>query len=206
MAATLLDGDLPAELVRRIRSDGQVAIDTETSGLDWSTDQLQLCQIFAPSTGVVLLRNVTDTPTGLGQLLDDPGILKIFHFAPFDLRFLEAHWGLRARGISCTKAASKLLTPSAPPGDHSLQSLALRYLKLNLPKGRVRTSDWGAQSLSPEQIEYASNDVSHLIDLNAILATRIEEDGLTSLLADVCAYIPVDCHLEVCEIPNPLTY
>lgn len=91
--ATLADGDLPSELAQSLTSAGCVAVDTETSGLDWSSDLLQLCQLYTPETGPILVRNVSARPERLGSVLEDPGVQKVFHFAPFDLRFLEGQWG-----------------------------------------------------------------------------------------------------------------
>lgn len=206
MAVTLVEGDLPADLARRLRACDHIAVDTETSGLDWATDKLQLCQLFTPATGPVLLRGVDCSPPELTKVLGDPAVLKVLHFAPFDLRFLEARWGVRARSVACTKAASRLLDPGLPAADHSLQSLLRRHLEVTIAKGSVRTSDWGTGTLSDEQIAYAVADVAHLLDLHELLTKRLDDSGLSTLFSQICAYIPVDSHIEVTGIPNPLTY
>ena len=87
--------------------------------------------------------------------------MKVFHHAPFDLRFMNHASGYRAASVRCTKVASKLLDPQAPNQMHSLQTLAARYLGVHLAKGAVRTSDWSA-ALSAEQVAYAADDVIHL--------------------------------------------
>lgn len=70
----------------------------------------------------------------------------------------------------------------------------------------MRTSDWGAVELSDAQVVYATGDVAHLIDLHATLLTQLQTRGLSDLYYQVCEYLPVDAHLEVSGIPNPLVY
>ena len=181
-------------------------MDTETSGLDWATDSLQLCQLFTDETGPVLLSQVRGHPVELARLLADPDVVKVFHFAPFDLRFLEACWGVRAVSVECTKAASRLLDPDLPAAKHSLQSLLELHLGLRIEKGSVRTSDWGARTLTEEQIAYATADVDHLLALAQTLTHRLAACGKAELFAQVCAYMPVDAHLAVTGVPSPLVY
>jgi ribonuclease D len=139
--------------------------------------------------------------------MGDPTVLKVLHFAPFDLRFLEASWGMRAAPVGCTKAASRLLDPYLPSSEHSLQALLRRHLGIAVSKGEVRMSDWGSAAvLSEEQIGYATADVAHLLDLHDVLIKRLDDLGRSELFARVCAYMPVDAHLEVTGIPNPLAY
>lgn len=203
MSVILLDGDLPPEVSRTIRTAGRVAVDTETSGLDWARDRLHLCQLFTPQTGPVLLRHIDDEPRHLWSVMRDAAVTKVMHFAPFDLRFLEAHSGTETRSVACTKAASRLLDPT---DDHSLKALLHRYLGVDLEKGAVRVSDWGAANLSDAQVAYAVGDVSHLLDLHQILTERLEETKLIGIFEQVCDYMPLDAHLEVSGYPNPLTY
>lgn len=206
MAVTVVDGDLTPGLARALRKAGRVAVDTETSGLDWATDRLELCQLFSPPTGPVLVRHVSDAPLELAGLLDDVSVLKVLHFAPFDLKFLEAHASVNARSVACTKAASKLLDPGLLAPEHGLQALLLRHLNVKISKGAVRTSDWGSAELTDEQLSYAISDVMHLLDLFDVLHKQLESRGLVSLYGRVCNYMPVDAHLEVAGVPDPLTY
>lgn len=206
MAVTLVSGDLPPDLARAMRAAGRVAVDTETSGLHWATDTLQLCQLFTYETGPVLLRLVEGRPVELAGLLTDPDVAKVFHFAPFDLRFLEARWGVQTVSVRCTKAASKLLDPELPAAGHSLQALLERHLGIRIEKGPVRTSDWGTRVLSDAQIAYATADVDQLLMLDQTLMSRLEATGKAELFARVCAYMPTDAHLEISGVPNPLRY
>lgn len=172
--------------------------------MDWTRDRLALCQLFTPETGAVLLRDVGGMPPTFASLMADQDTLKVFHFAPFDLRFLEAQWGVRTTSVACTKTASRLVEPTLE--SHSLKPLLERHLGVTIEKGPVRTSDWSAPTLADEQIAYAADDVAHLLDLHRLLATRLDVAGLSHLYAQVCAYLPVDAHLEVAGYPNPLTY
>lgn len=199
-------GDIPDELAREIGRNGQVAVDTETSGLDWRRDSLHLCQLFTPATGPVLVRRSDAHPANLARLLEDPEIVKVFHHAPFDLRFLEATWGVRASSVVCTKTASKLLDPANPPAAHSLGALLERHFGVTLDKGAVRVSDWGAETLSPEQLAYAAADVTHLLSLWQAQLHELQARGLEPVFDAVCSYLPIDAHLEVAGFPNPLTY
>ena len=203
---TVLEGDITPEVARRLRVAGRVAVDTETSGLDWASDELQLCQLFTPETGAILLHGVPDHPTRLADLLTDASVVKVFHFAPFDLRFLQAKWQISVRSVECTKAASKLLFPDLPAAQHSLQNLVHRVLGIEISKGSVRTSDWGAPNLSVEQMRYAAADVEHLLHLAEVLGQRLTATGMRPLFDEICTYMPVDAHLELSSIPNPLTY
>lgn len=206
MSVTVVEGDLPASLARLLASAERVGVDTETSGLEWASDRLELCQLFSAATGPVLVRNVVDFPHRLAGLLGDENVIKVFHYAPFDLRFLEAQWSIRARRVECTKAASRILDPHLPAAEHSLKPLLHRHLGVTISKDAIRTSDWGAASLSQEQLNYAAADVRHLEALSDDLRGRLEAGSLHDLFAEVCAYLPTDAHLAVTGTPNPLNY
>jgi ribonuclease D len=206
MAVTLVEGDLPDDLVDALRAERVVAVDTETSGLDWRDSKVQICQLYSSSSGAVVLRNVREVPAGLAAVMSDPNVLKVFHFAPFDLRFLLSGWQVAVVSVACTKAASKLLHPNRPAGEHSLGALASRYLDVALDKGAIRTSDWGASTLTDEQLAYAVADVMYLPELLSILTQELGAAGLAQDYWDVCRYMPVGARLEVAGIPNPLTY
>jgi ribonuclease D len=204
--ALVLAGDLPREVADAVLVSDVVAVDTETSGLSWRENRLQLCQLYTAQTGPVFVHSVSRPPDRLAEVLSSTQVTKVFHFAPFDLRFLESQWHIETANVACTKAASKILDPHLPPSGHSLAQLALRYLEVTLDKGAVRTSDWGATTLSPEQLTYAASDVLHLPALLAVLTERLQATGRLNTWKAVCNYIPVDAHLEVSGIPNPLTY
>lgn len=193
------------ELAGQLRESGRLAVDTETTGLDWRTESLELCQLFAPAVGAVLVRTEGDAPQ-LRSLLEDASVSKVFHFAPFDLRFLEAALGARTTSVLCTKAASKLLNPELPAPAHSLQALLSRHLGIELDKGAVRTSDWAATELSDAQTDYAVGDVASLLRLIDAQLEHLRRKSLEDEFAAICSYMPVDAHLAVAGVPNPLIY
>lgn len=198
-------GDLDDQLCAAYKGAGVVAVDTETSGLNWREDRLHLVQISAPRVGSTLVQVTSSSMPSLNRLLTDPDVVTVFHFAPFDLRFLS-QVGVSARNVRCTKAAAKLLWPAAAPRDHSLASLLDRELGIVLDKGDVRVSDWGARELRPEQIDYAVSDVAHLAALHDHLSVLLEQGDLSRLYAAICSYLPVDALLETSGVPDPLTY
>lgn len=206
VSATVVNGDLPNSLADQLSRETRVAVDTETTGLDWQRDTLELCQIWTDTTGPILIRRSQGRPVNLLALLENPTIEKVFHFAPFDLRFLEAAWGVRVSPVFCTKAASKLLEPTLPSAEHSLGALLRRHFGLHLDKGAVRVSDWGTDELSPRQIAYAAADVSSLLRLASFELEQLRLHGLDGDFRTICAYMPVDAHLEIAGTPNPLAY
>lgn len=205
MPTLVLTGDLPEELASEVRTAGRVAVDTETTGLDWRTDSLRLCQVFAPAIGPVLVRVEGDAPV-LRDMLEDPSITKVFHYAPFDLRFLEEGVRARVTSVFCTKAASKLLDPGLSASAHSLGALLSRHFGIHLDKGAVRTSDWGSTELSEAQVQYAAQDVASLLRLADFESEQLNRRGLSEVFASICAYMPIDAHLELLGVPNPLAY
>lgn len=206
MDVVVTRGDLPPDLADALLQEQRIAVDTETSGLAWTTETLELVQLHSPSTGPVLIQRIADDPSNLARVLAGDSVTKVFHFAPFDLRFLAAGPALKVSNVACTKAASKLLDPSLPSSAHSLAPLVERYLGEHLSKGAVRTSDWGREELTSEQIKYAIGDVRHLLDLHDVLLSRMRERGLEATFNAVCAYLPTDAELEVGGFPNPLQY
>jgi ribonuclease D len=201
----VVQADLPADTASQLRAAGVIAVDTETGGLSWSADRLHTCQLFSEQTGPIILGGVSRPPEQFNAVLADPTVLKVFHFAPFDLRFLHSQWQTRVRNVACTKAASKLLNPRGDRAEHSLSGLVDRYLGVQLNKGEVRTSDWG-RSLSPAQLEYAIGDVSHLLRLLDSMTAELRASGLMDAYRQICDYMVLDAELEVAGVPDPLKY
>jgi ribonuclease D len=202
----VLRGDLPDELAVGFAASPRIAWDIETSGLDWRNDRLGTCQLFAEEVGVAVVSVGDDRPGRLAALLEDPGVEKIFHHAPFDLRFMVHAWGVRPSTIRCTKVASKLLEPRAPNDAHSLQKLVSRYLGVSLAKGQVRTSNWTASRLTAEQKEYAAGDVLHLVALLAAMSKALQDAELTYLYDSCCAFLPARVMLELGDYPDVFAY
>ena len=157
-------GDLPAGL----KFPRGVAIDTETLGLNPHRDRLCLVQLSSGdgSAHLVQFDGETFTAPRLKALLKDPKILKIFHFARFDVAVLEKYLGVETAPVYCTKIASKLVRTYTDR--HGLKDLCSELLGVELSK-QQQGSDWGAKDLSESQLAYAASDVLHLHKLKAKL-------------------------------------
>ena len=184
-----------------------VAWDIETSGLDWRSARIGTCQLFSESVGAVVVGiHPGVRPARLISLLEAASVPKVFHHAPFDLRFMMHEWGVRPAAIGCTKVASKLIAPAAPNDEHSLQRLLASYVGVEISKGAVRTSDWTAVRLSPEQVEYAANDVIYLPTLLRALYGELDRLGRTWLYERCCDFLPAHTALDVGGYPDVFTY
>jgi ribonuclease D len=184
----------------------RIAWDVETTGLDWRHDRLATCQLFAEDAGVVVVMVGDQKPPRLTALLEDPVVEKVFHHAPFDLKFMIRTWRVRPMSIRCTKVASKLLEPGAPNEAHSLQRLAARHLGVALSKGPVRTSNWLAPELTAEQLAYAASDVAYLPGLLDVLSNALRKAGLSRLYDECCAFLPARTLLELGDYPDVFAY
>ena len=173
-------GDLPAGLV----FPGGVAIDSETQGLNLARDRLCLVQLSG-GDGVCHLvqiaRGQTQAPN-LKALCEDPKVLKLFHYARFDLAALKSKLGIDCAPVYCTKIASRL-TRTYTDG-HGLKDLVRELLGVELDKEQ-QSSDWARDDLSDRQLSYAANDVLYLHDLKAKLDAMLAREGRQAL-AQAC--------------------
>lgn len=204
--ATIVEGDLPDSAATALMRAPRVAWDTETSGLDWRSDRLALCQVHAPDVGTWLVRVTDRRPSRLIDLLAAQTVTKVFHHAPFDLRFMRRAWGVRSSNVLCTKVASKLLTPSAPTGEHSLAPLVQRHLGVVLDKGAARVSDWSAPELTDAQVLYAARDVEFLLPLAQILESRLSAEGLDQIYLECCRFLPAQVEVAARGIDDVFAY
>jgi ribonuclease D len=188
--------DLTDEHLKIAARNGVAAIDIETSGLDWKSERIGLCQIFVPNAPPALVKSKKNArPEKLLELLHDPSIRKIFHHAMFDLRFLGHHWGARPSNIACTKIASKLIDPDQARG-HSLAMILDKYLNVKIDKSE-RQSDWLTWDLSDSQVAYASTDVIYLPQLLESLMMRLESKSRAGLAQRCFDHIPTRVELEI---------
>jgi ribonuclease D len=188
----LHQGDLPAG----VAFGDCVAIDTETMGLNPQRDRLCLVQLSA-GDGVCHIVQFAGGRYGgerLMALLRDPKVLKLFHFARFDLATLRRHLGVVCSPIYCTKIASKLTRTFTDR--HSLKDLCRELLGVELNK-QQQSSDWGAAALSEEQLAYAASDVLHLHALKARLDALLEREGRRHLAEACFAFLPVRAELDL---------
>lgn len=189
---TLHKGDLPAGL----ELGASVAIDTETLGLNPHRDRLCLVQLSSGDGTAHLVqldRNTYDAPR-LKALLADPGVLKIFHFARFDLAVIEKYLGVSLAPIYCTKIASKLARTYTDR--HGLKDLVGELLGIELSK-QQQSSDWGAETLSQQQLAYAAADVLHLHALKTKLDAMLAREGRTAFAEAAFAFLPTRAELDL---------
>lgn len=173
-----------------------VAIDTETLGLDPRRDRLCVVQI-SPGDGtadVIQIARGQKTAPNLVRLLGDAGIVKIFHYARFDLGVLFHAFGVMPQPVFCTKIASRLTRTYTDR--HGLKDITSELLGVSLSKVQ-QSSDWAAEDLSPEQLEYAASDVLHLHQLKAKLELRLAREERTDLAAACFAFLPTRSKLDL---------
>src|ERR1700682_6397205 len=158
-----------------------VAIDTETLGLNPHRDRLCVVQL-SPGDGsadVVQMPAGGHTAPNLANILSDPAILKIFHFARFDLGALQNALGVMAGPGYCTKIASRLARTYTDR--HGLKDLVRDLLGIDLTK-QQQLSDWGAEALSDAQLAYAASDVLHLHALREKFDILLPREGREKLV------------------------
>lgn len=173
-----------------------IAIDTETLGLKPHRDRLCVVQI-SPGDGsadvIQIERGQTDAPN-LVKLLTDPSITKIFHFGRFDLAVLFHHLGAMPQPVFCTKIASRLTRTYTDR--HGLKDVCQEFLGVTLSK-QQQSSDWAAEILSPEQLEYAASDVLHLHRLREALTARLVRDGREAVAKACFDFLPTRAKLDL---------
>ncbi len=192
MTVRLHRGDLP----NLSGYSGAVAIDTETMGLDPHRDRLCVVQL-SPGNGsadvVQIPAGAADAPN-LKRLLADASILKIFHFARFDMATLFKTFGVMPAPVYCTKIASRLSRTYTDK--HGLKDLARELTGVDLSK-QQQLSDWGSEQLSDAQIAYAASDVLHLHALKAKLDVMLAREGRTDLAAACFRFLPDRVRLDL---------
>lgn len=193
----ILRGDLDAEWLDRALAARTIAWDIETTGLDWATDSIGTIQISADANIVVVqLARDQRPPAVLSALLADERVTKVFHHAPFDLRFMSHAWQVTPSNVACTKIATKIIEPGRTSGEYSLKPILHRYLGVEIDKGE-QASDWARADLSDAQLAYAANDVRHLVALlHALLGEAERRDVLGDLRASF-AYLPTRVALDL---------
>ena len=197
MAITLHKGDLPAGL----SFEASVAVDSETLGLNPHRDPLCLVQLSAGdgNAHIVQLDRGTYNAPNLRALMADQGVLKIFHFARFDVAVMQRYLGVVTAPIYCTKIASKLVRTYTDR--HGLKDLAKELLNIDMSK-QQQSSDWGADKLTDAQLAYAASDVVHLHEMKAILDRMLAREGRTELAKACFAFLPVRASLDLAGWPE----
>jgi ribonuclease D len=173
-----------------------VAIDTETLGLKPHRDRLCVVQI-SPGDGTADVIQIAPGQTqapNLVALLRDAKITKLFHYGRFDLAVLYHAFGAMAEPVFCTKIASRLTRTYTDR--HGLKDICAELIGVNLSKAQ-QSSDWAAETLSQEQLEYAASDVLYLHRLRDVLAGRLARENRTDE-ADACfRFLPTRSKLDL---------
>ncbi|AEQ53423.1 ribonuclease D [Pelagibacterium halotolerans] len=198
MSVRLHKGDLP-DLSRY--TGRQVAIDTETMGLNPARDRLCVVQL-SPGDGtadvVQILPGQTEAPN-LAALLADATKTKLFHFARFDMAALFAAFGVMTTPVYCTKIASKLVRTYTDR--HGLKDLSRELLGVDMSK-QQQSSDWGAEMLSQAQLDYAASDVLYLHDLRRHLDRMLAREGRAEMAKACFDFLPTRAQLDLAGWPE----
>jgi ribonuclease D len=192
MTVRLHRGDLPDGY----RPGTAIAVDTETLGLKPRRDRLCVVQISTGDGTADVVQIIQDgpPPAKLASVLADPAVLKIFHFARFDVGVLKHALGIVPRPIYCTKIASKLARTYTDR--HGLKDLVRELFGIEISK-QQQSSDWGAHALSQAQLEYAASDVLHLHALKERLDAMLVREGRSELARACFEFLPVRADLDL---------
>jgi ribonuclease D len=197
MAIRFHRGDLPADY----QPGPSIAIDTETLGLNPHRDRLCVVQISTGDGNADVVQIVKDgpRPENLIRVLADDSVLKIFHFARFDLAVLFHGLGIMPRPVYCTKIASRLTRTYTDR--HGLKELLREQLGVEISK-QQQSSDWGADALTQAQIDYAASDVLHLHALRGKLDRMLERENRLGIAHQCFAFLPTRAQLDLLGWPE----
>lgn len=197
MANHLYQGDLPDGL----DLGPVVAIDCETMGLNPHRDRLCLVQLSGGDGNAHLVqvaKGQTSAPN-LERLLRDPDVLKLFHFGRFDIAAMYNAFGALAEPVYCTKIASKLIRTYTDR--HGLKYLLQELLGVDISK-QQQTSDWGAETLTEAQLDYAASDVLYLHRLREELDKRLAREGRSDMAQACFEFLPMRARLDLAGWPE----
>jgi ribonuclease D len=205
--------DVEPEIVQRDITEAQLqaylaspelAVDTETLGLQHLRDRLCCVQLCDRAGRATLVQTPRDQVVGplplearaprLKRLLEEPRVLKVLHFARFDVAAVRHNLGIRMAPLYCTRTASKLVRTYTER--HGLKDIALELLDVELDKV-TRHTDWSSPNLSPEQVRYAISDVTLLMRLKDRLDDMLDREGRRALAEECFKVIPTMATLDL---------
>lgn len=175
---------------------GDIAVDTEAMGLNNRRDRLCVVQLSDGQGDVHLVTfewGVYHAPN-LVALLSDPARVKLFHFARFDLAIMRHYLGVRVAPVYCTRTASRLARTYTDR--HGYKDICKELLGVDVSK-QQQSSDWGAATLSSEQIDYAAADVLHLHKLRDKLNEMLKREGRHELVQACFDFLPARAELDL---------
>jgi ribonuclease D len=191
MTVSIYKNDLP----ENIDLGNEIAVDTETMGLKFGRDRLCLVQI-ADSNGKVYLVQIEKNQKqarNLAKVMTDEKVVKIFHFARFDVGVLQRNFDFMIRNIYCTKIASKLARTFSQ--NHGLKNLVKEILSIDISKEQ-QSSYWGTDVLDKNQINYAKQDVLYLHKIKQHLDNILKREDRYDVFEKTCHFLTVRCQLD----------
>ena len=191
MAVTIYKNDIP----KNFDIGREIAVDTETMGLKFGRDRLCLVQI-ASSEGTIYLiqidKNQKEAPN-LAKLMTSEEVIKIFHYARFDVGVLYRNLNFITQNIYCTKIASKIARTFSQ--SHGLKNLVKEILSIDISKEQ-QSSYWGADVLNEDQINYAKQDVLYLHKIKQHLDKILKREDRFDIFSKTCRFLPTRCELD----------
>lgn len=193
----LYKNDIPLKILETFKT--SLSIDTETLGLNINRDRLCLVQIMNNDDGKFYIIQFpkgfkANESKNLRQLMQDKKIMKIFHYARFDVAMLKKNLNISVKNIFCTKIASQLTRTYT--SSHGLKNLIQEILKIEISK-KEQSSDWGQEILTEEQIDYALNDVKYLYKIKSNLEQKLESTNREKLFSNVIKFLETRVELDM---------
>ncbi|MEH2191260.1 MAG: ribonuclease H-like domain-containing protein [Nostoc sp.] len=196
------DRDLSDAALGQYLESSAIAVDTETMGLLPQRDRLclvQLCNLEGKVTAIRIAKGQTEAPN-LKKLLEAANVVKVFHFARFDLATLRANLGIQVNPVFCTKIASKLARTYT--NRHGLKDVVQELEKVELDKSS-QSSDWGnAASLSEAQLNYAANDVRYLLSVQQKLTEMLKREERWKVAQECFEFLPTIVSLDLLQFKD----
>ncbi|MEI1377994.1 ribonuclease D [Nostoc sp. UHCC 0926] len=196
------DRDLSDAALGQYLESTAIAVDTETMGLLPQRDRLclvQLCNLEGKVTAIRIVKGQADAPN-LKKLLEAANVVKVFHFARFDLATLRANLGIQVQPVFCTKIASKLARTYT--NRHGLKDVVQELEKVELDKSS-QSSDWGnAASLSEAQLSYAANDVRYLLSVQQKLTEMLKREERWEIAQECFEFLPTIVSLDLLQFKD----
>ena len=194
--------DISSDLYNLYKNSSYIAVDTEAMGLIHGRDRLCLVQLSNELnlTSCIKIELNTSSSPNLQNLFEDEKIIKVFHYARFDVAALKCNLGINTKNIFCTKIASKLARTYT--NKHGLKDLINELLGIELDKSS-QSSDWGRdEDLTSEQVDYAANDVRYLIEAMHKLRVILKREGRLDLAQKCFNTVPVHADLDILKFSN----
>jgi len=203
MKRTAVD-DIPPGLMEAFRTSSEVAIDCEMMGLNPHRDRLCLVQAINDKGDVAIIQiDENKGAPNLREILENPSITKIFHFARMDCLFLRYRLNASVQNIFCTKIASKIARTYTDK--HGLKELVREFTGENLDKNN-QSSDWGKSELSSEQLLYAEGDVRYLHKIKNILTEMLVRENRMHLAQASFLFLPFRIEMDFLGYDDVLSH